>query len=295
MLRTNTKNLVMMSVQGKVANPWGPRAHEVDSEGRPFLLPSVGGIVYNIKVGDPAFGWEADHIEPGVSTILDEKNRHEFANRGYVFYACVGNQAIIKSGDAKGKRGIVTGHHGGAEHVMIDFPDKTLEKMAYDDKIMIKGYGQGLKLLDYPDVVVYNLDPHLLQQMGMKTKGKKIQVPVTAKIPAELMGSGTGSLMMGGGDYDIMTTDKKFIKKHNIDKLRFGDFVALMNHDNLYGRSFREGAVTIGIVIHGDCLLAGHGPGVSTLLSASKPVIEPVIDTSANIGKILKVGRFRKK
>ncbi len=295
MLRTNTKNLVMMSVQGKVANPWGPRAHEVDSEGRPFLLPSVGGIVYNIKVGDPAFGWEADHIEPGVSTILDEKNRHEFANRGYVFYACVGNQAIIKSGDAKGKRGIVTGHHGGAEHVMIDFPDKTLEKMAYDDKIMIKGYGQGLKLLDYPDVVVYNLDPHLLQQMGMKTKGKKIQVPVTAKIPAELMGSGTGSLMMGGGDYDIMTTDKKFIKKHNIDKLRFGDFVALMNHDNLYGRSFREGAVTIGIVIHGDCLLAGHGPGVSTLLSASKPIIEPVINTSANIGKILKVGRFRKK
>lgn len=101
--------------------------------------------------------------------------------------------------------------------------------------------------------------------------------------------------MMGGGDYDIMTTDREFIKNHNIDKLRFGDFVALIDHDNIYGRSFRKGAITIGIVIHGDCLLAGHGPGVSTLLSARKPIIEPIIDPDANIAKILKIGRFRKK
>jgi len=295
MLRTNAKNLVMMSVQGKVANPGGPQAHEVDAEGKPFLLPGTGGIVYNIKVGDPAFGWEADHIEPCVSTILDEKKRYEYANRGYVFYACVGNEAIIKDGDAKGKKGIVTGHHGGAEHVMIDFTDSVLEKLILDVKILIKGYGQGLKLLDYPDIAVYNLDPNLLQKMGIKPKGKRIQVPVTAKIPAELMGSGTGSMMMGAGDYDIMTTDRTFIKKHKIDKLRFGDLVALMNHDNLYGRSFRKGAVTIGIVIHGDCQLAGHGPGVSTLLSARKSIIEPVINPNANVARILKIGRFRKK
>ncbi len=295
MLRTNVKNLVMMSVQGKVANPWAPRAHEVDSEGKPFLLPSVGGIVHNIKVGDPAFGWEADHIEPCVSAILDEKNRYDSPNRGFVFYACIGNEATIKAGDAKGKKGVVTGHHGGAEHVMIDFPDTALQKLALDDKIMIKGFGQGLKLLDYPDIAVYNLDPNLLKKMKIKRKGKKLQIPVTAKIPAELMGSGTGALQMGGGDYDIMTTDKKFIKKHNIDKLRFGDFVALMNHDNLYGRSYRQGAITIGIVIHGDCLLAGHGPGVSTLFSARKPVIEPIIDRNANIAKLMKIGRFRKK
>lgn len=295
MLRTNMKNLVMMSVQGKVANPWAPRAHEIDSKGKPFLLPSVGGIVYNIKVGDPAFGWEADHIEPCVSAILDEKNRFDAPNRGFVFYACIGNEAVIKAGDAKDKKGIVTGHHGGAEHVIIDFPDAALQKLALDDKIMIRGFGQGLKLLDYPDIAVYNLDPHLLQKMRIKTRDKKIQVPVTTKIPAELMGSGTGAMQMGGGDYDIMTTDKKFIKRHNIDKLKFGDFVALMNHDNLYGRSFRQGAVTIGIVIHGDCLLAGHGPGVSTLLSASKPIIEPVIDSRANIAQIMKIGRFRKK
>ena len=295
MLKINEQKLVMMSVQGKIANPGkSSGGHNVDAEGKPFLLPSVGGIVYNVKVGDSAFGWEADHLEPCVSTILDEEKRYDRPNAGFVFYSCIGNEAIIKTGDAKGKKGIVTGHHGGAEHVMIDFPDKVLEKLSIDDKILIKGFGQGLKLLDYPDIAVYNLDPGLLYKMGIKPNGKKIRVPVTAKIPAQLMGSGTGSPMIGAGDYDIMTTDKDFIKKYNLDKIKLGDFVALMDHDNLYGRSFREGAITIGIVIHGDCLLAGHGPGVSTLLSAKKSIIEPVIDANANIAKILKIGRFRK-
>ncbi len=295
MLRTNERKLIKMSVQGKVAHPGGPRMHSVDAEGKPFLLPGTGGIVYNVKVGDPAFGWESDHIEPCVSTILDEKNRYDRPNAGYVFYACIGNEAIIVSGDAKGKKGIVTGHHGGAEHVMIDFSDSVLEKLNFEDNILIKGYGQGLRLEDCPDIVVYNLDPNLLHKMNIKLKGTKIQVPVTAKIPAELMGSGTGSLMMGGGDYDIMTTDRNFIKKHMLDKLHLGDFVALMDHDNIYGRSFRKGAITIGIVIHGDCRYAGHGPGVSTLLSAKRSIIEPIVDPNANISKILKIGRFRKK
>ena len=295
MLKTNITNLVMMAVQGKVVNPGAMRIPGVDAEGTPFLLPGTGGIVYNVKVGDPAFGWQADHIEPCASTILDEKKRYERPNAGYVFYSCVGNEAKIVSGDVKGKKGVVTGHHGGAEHVMIDFPDSVLEKLSFEDKILVRGYGQGLKLLDYPDIAVYNLDPGLLRKMQIGEKEGKIQVPVTSKIPAELMGSGTGSLMMGGGDYDIMTTDRQFIKKHKIDKLRLGDFVALMDHDNIYGRSFRRGAITIGIVIHGDCRYAGHGPGISTLLSAATPIIEPVIDPDANIAQIMKIGRFRKK
>ncbi|MFC1521999.1 DUF4438 domain-containing protein [Elusimicrobiota bacterium] len=285
----------MMSVQGKIANPRIRPAHSIDSAGKPFHLPGTGAITYNVKVGDPAFGWEADHIEPCASTLINEKERDGNYNGAYVFYSCMGNEAIIRSGDAKGKKGIVTGHHGGAEHVMIDFDDKTLDKLTMDDKILIRGYGQGLKLLDYPDIAVYNLDPGLLHKMGIEAKGRKIRVPVTAKIPAALMGSGTGSMTMTGGDYDIMTTDKRFIKKYNIDQLKFGDFVALMDHDNLYGRSFREGAVTIGIVIHGDCKFAGHGPGVSTLFSSATSIIEPMIDPKANIARILRIGRFRKK
>jgi len=100
---------------------------------------------------------------------------------------------------------------------------------------------------------------------------------------------------MGKSDYDIMTADKDYIKELGLDKLRFGDFVAIKNHDNRYGRSFRRGAVTIGIVIHGDCLWAGHGPGVTTLISAVEPgLIKYKITERANLGAILGIGRFGK-
>ncbi len=296
-MKTNRDKVVMISIQGKIVNPGSSGRHAVDKAGQPFMLPGTGGIVYNVKVGDPAFGWAGDHIEPGVSTVLDEKNRYDPTNIGYNFYACIGNEARVVSGDAKGDKGVVTGHHGGAEHVLIDFPDRTLEKLTLDDRILIKGYGQGFKLLDYPDIYIYNLDPGLFAKMGItENKSKKgITVPVAAIVPGELMGSGIGSTSMGTGDYDIMTTDEKLLKKHNLDKLRFGDFVAIMNHDNVFGRSYLKGAVTIGIVIHSDCRYAGHGPGVTTLISSKKPIIFPRIDRRANISDIMKIGRRRRK
>ena len=36
--------------------------------------------------------------------------------------------------------------HGGIEHVMICFEEEDLENLAIDDKILIKAYGQGLKI-----------------------------------------------------------------------------------------------------------------------------------------------------
>lgn len=294
MLKTNKEKVVKISVQGKVAFPMAIRPHEVDAQGKPFLLPSIGGITYNVKVGHPAFGWAGDHIEPGVSTLVDEEKRYGAPNTAYHFYSCVGNEAVVVTGKAKGKKGIVTGHHGGAEHVIIDFADDVLEKLNMDDKFLVKGWGQGLKLLDYPDIHLYSLDPDLLQKIGVRElKGGKIEVEVAALVPGHLMGSGTGSTSLGTGDYDIMTTDRAEIASLGLDKLRFGDFVAIMDHDNVYGRSWRKGAVTIGIVIHADCMLAGHGPGVTTLISSTKPLIVPRLSRHANIAEILKIGIFR--
>ena len=37
-------------------------------------------------------------------------------------------------------------------------------------------------------------------------------------------------------------------------------------------------------------IFAGHGPGVTTLMTCAKPLIEPVIDAKANIADLLDRG-----
>ncbi|HQJ25068.1 MAG TPA: DUF4438 domain-containing protein, partial [Bacillota bacterium] len=182
----------------------------------------------------------------------------------------------------------------GIEHVLIDFEPEAMEKMLIDDKILVKGYGQGLKLLDYPSVKVMNVDPDLLDKMGIKEEGSVLDVPVALEVPAKLMGSGLGMGNCYSGDYDITTTDKRLIADLGIDKLRFGDVVAITDADNRFGRSYMSGAVTIGIVVHSDCLIAGHGPGVATVLTDVEGKIRPVLDKKANIAAYLGLGRYRK-
>lgn len=292
MLRTNVDSLVKMAVQGRVAASMRFEAFEMDAEGRGHALPSVGGITYNVKVGDPAFGWAGDHIEPGVSALIDEEKRSNRLNQAFNFLACVGNEAVVMGGDAKGARGVVTGHHGGVEHVLIDFDDAALEKMGVGDKILIRAWGQGLALIDFPGVKIYNLDPGVLRQMGVRARKTSLEVPVVAKVPAALMGSGIGHPDPGTGDYDITTQDPRMVRKHGLDKLRLGDFVAIMDADNTFGRHYFTGAVTIAAVVHSDSHLSGHGPGVTTLISARQGV-RPVIDRDANLGRMLGIGRHR--
>ena len=169
------------------------------------------------------------------------------------------------------------------------------EKLTYDDKIIILAKGQGLKLIDYPDIMLFNLDPMLLGEMRIEKLGEtKLQVPVTTTVPAACMGSGIGRAHVAKGDYDIVTSDPESVEEYQLDKIRFGDFVALMDHDNRYGRAYRKGAITIGIVVHSDCFLAGHGPGVTTIMTCETSLIEPVIDPQANMAELLKIGTAAK-
>lgn len=295
MLRTNENELVVFALQGSPIPPlcfgW-----EVTREGQGKVFPSVGGITYNVKVGDSVFGFESDHVEPGVSCIAGGFSDKRTGNPNLSFnaYSCIGNAAVIISGDAKGKKGLVTGHHGGVEHVLIDFADPILRDMTYDDKIMIHGVGQGLKLLDYPEITVTGLDPKLLKKMSLQKSRNSLSVPVIATVPAELMGSGLGHNDSFKGDYDIQTGDPSVIKKYNLEKLRFGDLVAIIDHESTYGWSYKKGAVSIAVVVHGNSFLAGHGPGVQTVLTSRQGHIEPIIDNNANLGNYLKIGRFTK-
>jgi len=295
MLKTNKDKLVMMSIQGRVSYPVKKGPYRVTYDGKPVIIPGVGGISYNVKVGDCAFGWEADHVEPGVSTVVDEEKRYEGPNIAYNILACIGNQARVVSGEARGGLGTVTGHHGGIEHVLIDFDQNTLEKLCIGDKILIKSFGQGLKLIDYSDIKIFNLDPSFLEKLQIKELSEgSIEIPVTCEIPAKLMGSGIGSASVASGDYDITTADKSMVEKYKLDKIKFGDIVVISDADNCYGRSYKEGAVTIGIVIHSDCVLAGHGPGVTTLLTSVNGKIKFHLDKNANIANYLKIGTQRK-
>ncbi|HHT89450.1 MAG: DUF4438 domain-containing protein [Bacillota bacterium] len=293
MLRTNIDTLVKLSVQGQITPPLMRGPYRVSREGVPFVLPGTGGISYNVKVGHLAFGWSGDHVEPGVSTAATIDDRGSAKNTAYNTLACVGNEAVVISGDAKGAKGVVTGMHGGIEHVLIDFAQEDLEKMVIEDKILIKSFGQGLELLDYPGITVRNLDPQLLERLGVKEDHGQLVVPVAGRIPAKLMGSGIGSPSSASGDYDITTTDQEEIKALGLDQLRFGDFVALEDCDNRFGRSYRRGAVSVGIVVHSDCLLAGHGPGVTTLFTAIDGSLAVRIDPEANLARLLGIGSYR--
>jgi len=285
MLKTNKDYLVMQSVQGTIHHPLFA-SYRVDVNGQPFVVPATGGISYNVKIGDPAFGLVGDHVEPGVS-IYNEKT-HE-SNALNVF-ACIGNEAKVITGDAKGAKGYVTGSHGGIEHVMIYFDQETLELLTLDDKILIKGHGQGLALTDYPNIKVMSIDPDLFEKLNIKEENGKLFVPVAAEIPQHLMGSGVGSTFSQKGDYDIITSDREEIARLGIDKLCFGDLVFLRDCDNTYGLGgVKKGAGSIGVIIHSDCIKSGHGPGVSIIMSSKDSVIEPLISETANIANYLGV------
>jgi len=189
-LNTNKDRLVKISVMGQIDSPTKYITYNISYDGVPRVLPGIGGITYNVRIGDLACGWQADHVEPGVSTKnLEKIEGRSSPNLAYNVLACIGNEAIVATGDAKGSRGYVVGKHGGIEHVLED--------------------------------------------------------------------------------------------------LRLGDIVAIKDADTSFGRFYKKGALTIGIVVHTNSYIAGHGPGVTSLMTSSKGKIIPELDPNANIKNYL--------
>jgi len=292
MLRTNADKLVKISVCGEIASPViGRSVYNVSAEGFPVVLPGAGGITYNMRVGDPACGWEADHVEPGVSVENKENDPRygQGANAAFNVLSCVGNEAVVASGDAKGAKGVVTGKHGGIEHVLVDFQIETLEKLMLGDKVLVKAFGVGFKLLDFPDIKLMNIDPGFFEALGPQVNGDKLEVPVAHIIPAAIMGSGLGANQAYSGDYDTQLFDEKVREQYGLDNLRLGDLVAIIDADHSFGRIYRQGAISVGIVVHSNCVTAGHGPGVTTLMTSPSGKIVAKIDVKANIASVLKL------
>jgi hypothetical protein len=292
MLRTNREKLVKLSVMGEIARPTTKNVYNISATGVACILPGVGGITYNLRVGDFACGWEADHVEPCVSSINKENDARSggAANTAYNILSCIGNRAVVASGDAKGEVGTVTGKHGGIEHVLIDFKPEILDKLLIGDKIQIKAYGTGLKLLDFPEIKLINMDPCLLDAINPQVNGDVLMVPVTHFIPANIMGSGLGANQVNSGDYDIQLFDDSVVKQFGLENLRLGDLVAILDTDHSFGRIYRRDTVSIGVVVHANCVTAGHGPGVTSLITSSTAnKIIPQITPKANLASLLKL------
>jgi hypothetical protein len=283
-VNTNRSRLVAQILTAQVAPPLLPSSlYDIGADGVPRILPSVGGITLNVRVGDSAFAFESDHVEPAVSA----RHPDEKVNASFCTLACVGNVATVASGEAKGERGVVTGKHGGIEHVMIDFPERVMERMQIGDTISVRACGAGLALDDAGDVKVFNCDPDLLEKLGIEQSGAKLRVPVARIVPARVMGSGLGRQTVVRGDYDIQCFDDATVREFGLRELRLGDVVAIADADNSFGRVYRTGAVTIAVVSHGMSYIAGHGPGVTTLLTSASGALEPQVDARANLATIL--------
>lgn len=292
-LRTNQRDLVMVAVMGQVAHPVAAmNPYRIGNDGVPRVLPGTGGIVINQRIGDRCVGLMGDHIEPGVA--LHNNDREVIGSRrgpnlALLTYACIGNTARVISGPCTGQHGLVTGKHGGVDHVLVDFPSPVLLRLRIGDRIQIYSCGLGLRLLDYPEVSLSNCSPSLLRRLGIVESEGRLTVPVSHRIPARIMGSGLGKNTPWRGDVDIQLFDPAIRRRFRLDTLRFGDLVAICDGDARFGPSYRQGSVSIGVVVHGDSTVSGHGPGVTVLMSGPARVIQPVPDPRANLAAVFGV------
>jgi hypothetical protein len=276
-LSTNAERLVELGLEAEVAHPTHPGTYGIDSYGRPIILPGMAGVVANARIGSLVFPWAADHLEPGVSAGNDDRGRH----LALQFLACIGNTVRVLSGPAAGATGHVTGKHA---FVLVDFPQDALDVLAPGDRLLVRAVGQGLRLLDYPEIAVRSSSPALLEGMGLTTTADgKLRVEVAAEVPAYMMGAGLG-MSSEWANCDVMFTRKEIVERLGFEQTRLGDVVAMADQDHRFGRGYHPGMCAIGVVAHGGYgAIPGHGMGVASILSGPRESFDLVRVERSNL------------
>jgi hypothetical protein len=277
---SNAGQLLTQVLAGEVWPPLADRhGFRVDPDGRAFLLPGMGGVTLGVHCGDPATGYAGDHVEPGLSV----RHRDPAANYALQYLSCIGNTVTVSAGPGAGAEGFVIGQHA---YVLVDMAEAQMRQVTTGDQVTVLAAGQGLALAEHPDVVVKNCSPRLLAALAGGTRADgRLEVHVAARIPAEAIGAGAGMAseyantdLMGA--YAGLGDDLSL----GLEGLRIGDLVAMADQDHRYGRGYREGWLSIGVISTGSCQLFGHGPGPSTIMSGPASAFHLVDDTDANVG-----------
>jgi hypothetical protein len=285
-VQTNRRRLVTQVLAGEVWPALSDRhAYRVDPEGQPFSLPGMGGVTLGVHCGDPATGYAADHVEPGLSV----RHRDPAANMALQYLTCVGNTVCVAAGPATGAEGFVIGQHA---YVLVDMAAEEMESVTTGDPVTVLAEGQGLRLDDHPAITVKNCSPRLLDALpGASRSDGRLEVHVARIVPAAAMGAGVGMIseyantdLMGA--YAGLPDDLSL----GLEDLRIGDVVALVDQDHRFGRGHRQGWLTIGVISTGHCMAFGHGPGPSSILTGPAEAFDLRTAADANLSTILTAG-----
>jgi hypothetical protein len=282
-ISTNKDKLLTIAVQGQIAPAQPSRSYTTTWNGKPKMAIGIGGINYNLKIGDKVFGWASgDRATVGVATVGTGESRGRGA---WLTFTSIGNEVkVISRGEAKGDRGVIVGKF--ESYVLVHFEDSVLEKLEIGNSLQVKAKGVGLEIKGFKEVFAHGVTPEILEKLVIQKAGGKLEVPVVKEIPAELVGRGAGGGSLSG-NWHIQTCYPPDIKKYGLDELRFGDLVLLKDTQTDYGKGYFKGGATVGVVCAGPSDISGLGIGVTPILSTRSNKLTARIDPTANIGKYL--------
>jgi hypothetical protein len=277
----NQHELLRTALVGDVTSPvMGINPYDVTADGVPFVSVGAGGVCYTVSVGDPARGWAADQVEPGASIA----NPDAAANEALLVYACVGNRVTVRTGEAAGATGVVTGKHEAFhayKHVLVHLPREALEALVPDDRLLVTATGRGMTVDELPEIACHSLGPELWDAWSPELADGRLQLRVTRVLAPEVAGMGSGRVSAATSVALQAGADP------SLDGLRIGDLVALRDWDATYYTGYHEGRVTVGVVSTGDSPMLGNGPASTILLSGPEEALDLVVDDDANLAGLL--------
>ena len=256
----------------------GSTPYRIDVDGHPYVPVGDGGIVLGVALGDLVTSAVGDHVAPGVSIgHPDQAARHALTA-----YGCVGNPVVVRTGAAAGTQGRVFGKRGEDGRLLVWLPDEALAQLRPGDGFSVRAHGQGARLDGLPDEVeLLNLDPSLAPALGIRVApdGGGVDVGVRGVVPSRLAGNGIGRPAQ---QWDV---DLAFAPGDPLlAELRLGDLLAVADLDVRHNMGYRRGHVTVGLVVHGDSPMPGHGPGLVPLLCGPAALLRAVPEPGTHEG-----------